>query len=118
MEIGICHFSPKGERLEESLICHTDFREESGEKKLRWMRRRKESLSDWTAYAFSHFDALVFIGAAGIAIRAIAPFVRDKLLDPAVICTDDGGRFVIPDMWEEPTRSPSRLPGGSMPLPC
>ena len=96
MEIGICHFSPKGERLEENLICHTDFREEPGEKKLRWMRRRKESLSDWTAYAFSHFDALVFIGAAGIAIRAIAPFVRDKLLDPAVICMDDGGRFVIP----------------------
>lgn len=45
---------------------------------------------------FQTSDAMVFIGACGIAVREIAPFVRDKTTDPAVICIDAAGRFVIP----------------------
>lgn len=45
---------------------------------------------------FAQDDALIFIGACGIAVRAIAPFVRDKRTDPAVLCVDELGRFVIP----------------------
>ena len=41
-------------------------------------------------------DALVFIGSAGIAVREIAPHVKDKRTDPAVITVDELGRFVIP----------------------
>ena len=41
-------------------------------------------------------DALLFIGACGIAVRAIAPLCRDKTVDPAVLVMDEMGRHIIP----------------------
>jgi precorrin-4 C11-methyltransferase len=41
------------------------------------------------------FDAWIFIGAMGICVRAIAPWVKDKYHDPAVVCIDSLGRTVI-----------------------
>lgn len=55
-----------------------------------------ESLGAWTAAQFSHADALVYISATGIAVRAIAPHVRDKFSDPAVVSVDEAGRFAVP----------------------
>lgn len=45
---------------------------------------------------FQWADAMVFVGSAGIAVREIAPFVRDKRTDPAVLSIDELGRYVIP----------------------
>ncbi|MBQ9347409.1 MAG: cobalamin biosynthesis protein [Oscillibacter sp.] len=59
-------------------------------------RREAVSLSGWTAEAFPAKRALVYVGAAGIAVRAIAPYVRDKSRDPAVVAVDEQGRFVVP----------------------
>jgi precorrin-4 C11-methyltransferase len=44
---------------------------------------------------WSDFDAFVFIGAMGICVRTIAPYVADKHSDPAVVCIDSTGRHVI-----------------------
>ena len=55
------------------------------------------TLADWTAARFSEQGgALVYIGAAGIAVRAIAPHLKNKASDPAVVALDEQGRFVIP----------------------
>ncbi|XTZ39863.1 cobalt-precorrin 5A hydrolase [Salmonella enterica] len=45
--------------------------------------------------AFHHGYSVVFIGATGIVVRAIAPLVNDKFLDPAVIVIDEHGQHVI-----------------------
>ena len=54
------------------------------------------SLSEWTAQAFTAHSAIIFVGALGIAMRTIAPFVKDKLADSPVIVIDDNAAFVIP----------------------
>ena len=41
------------------------------------------------------FDAFVFIGAMGICVRTIAPYIQDKHIDPAVVCIDSLGENAI-----------------------
>ncbi|MBR3231568.1 MAG: cobalamin biosynthesis protein [Lachnospiraceae bacterium] len=52
--------------------------------------------SEWTERYFGEAEALIFVGAAGIAVRSIAPHLKNKALDPAVVVVDEGGRFAIP----------------------
>jgi cobalt-precorrin 5A hydrolase len=42
------------------------------------------------------YDAIIAVMAAGIAVRNIAPLVRDKWEDPAVLVVDSGLNFAIP----------------------
>lgn len=51
--------------------------------------------ADWAGAGFAEADALVFCCAAGIAVRGIAPHVRSKKTDPAVLVVDETGRFVV-----------------------
>ena len=44
---------------------------------------------------WNDFDAFVFIGAMGICVRTIAPYITDKHEDPAVACVDSLGLNVI-----------------------
>ena len=53
------------------------------------------SVYELTARLFAHTDALVFVCACGIAVRAIAPLLKSKLTDPAVVVCDEAGRFSI-----------------------
>ena len=54
------------------------------------------SLREWTEQMFRKDRVLIFVGACGIAVRAIAPFVRNKAEDPAVLVMDEKGAFCIP----------------------
>ena len=54
------------------------------------------SLAEWTSVQFVQSDALIFVGAVGIAVRAIAPHCKSKTTDPAVVVVDECGRFAVP----------------------
>ena len=53
-------------------------------------------LSEWTGEQMAARHALIFIGACGIAVRAIAPWIMDKLHDSPVLVADEMGQYVIP----------------------
>ncbi len=50
----------------------------------------------WMEKIFSQYDCILFISAVGIAVRGIAPYVKDKFKDPAVVVVDENAKFVIP----------------------
>ena len=83
---AILYFTDKGaqmgEMLAEKLNCTAQ-------------KPPKGGLSAITEKLFHEVDALIFIGACGIAVRAIAPHVVRKTSDPAVIVLDEQGKHVI-----------------------
>lgn len=54
------------------------------------------SLNEWAKVQMEERNALLFIGACGIAVRAIAPYLTDKLHDSPVLVMDERGEYVIP----------------------
>ena len=54
------------------------------------------NLNEWAGKIFYNSEAIIFVSACGIALRAIAPYIKSKLQDPAVIVIDEKGKFVIP----------------------
>ena len=55
----------------------------------------RSPLNKWMGSVFDISDAIVIVGATGIAVRIIAPFIKSKSTDPAIISVDEKGQFVI-----------------------
>ena len=85
MKIRILSFTDRGETLARKLAGG-----------LGGLADRGISASEWTAAYFASCNALIFVGAAGIAVRSIAPHLKHKASDPAVVVVDEGGRYAIP----------------------
>lgn len=58
--------------------------------------KESDNLSEWTRQGFLEKEVIIFVGAMGIAVRKIAPFIESKLTDSPVIVVDELGKFVIP----------------------
>ena len=55
-----------------------------------------EPLQTFAEDGFKHYDGIIFIGACGIAVRAIAPWVKDKFEDVPVLVMDELSGVIIP----------------------
>ncbi len=80
----------KGIRPLEPFLCSDAGKERDGFIKV------NEPVGDWTETHFQPGNALIFVGALGIAVRSLSGLPKDKLQDCPVIVIDDNGRFVIP----------------------
>ena len=100
MNICLFCFSDKGAQLAEKLCMLLDTGYDRVHTTERLAREHgfvpHERLSADMGALFAENDALIFIGACGIAVREIAPHLKSKTSDPAVIVIDDQGRYVIP----------------------
>lgn len=56
---------------------------------------QKRGIKELTGELFDKYECIIFVSACGIAVRCIAPFLRSKFEDPAVLVVDDNGNNVI-----------------------
>ncbi|MFC2468683.1 MAG: cobalamin biosynthesis protein CbiG, partial [Negativicutes bacterium] len=56
---------------------------------------RYERLGDTVRTLFTQYDALIFCMAVGIVVRLIAPCLKSKLTDPAVVVVDERVHYAI-----------------------
>lgn len=108
MKVGIVSFSRRGTALGERLQAGLEekgwqaytfgkgrYMEEDRHMEESRTRRIDGPIGQWTGDNFSRFDAFIFVGACGIAVRSIAPFICHKTVDPAVVVVDERGRSAI-----------------------
>ena len=95
--IAIISISKQGNalaaRLAEELNGATSFTLRKWEQK--GFETIQGTLKSFCGELFQRYDFLVFIMASGIVVRSIAPWVKDKTSDPAVLVIDDNGNNVI-----------------------
>jgi cobalt-precorrin 5A hydrolase len=60
-----------------------------------WDAERFASIVDLTSAIFRECSGLIYIVPCGVAVRALAPHVRHKSQDPAVVVVDVGGRWAV-----------------------
>lgn len=106
MKLNIVAFTQNGMRLGERIF---DLAQKEGWEAKVFVKSRyvsvgegspvnsvETTLSEWAQQHIPDAEALIFIGAAGIAVRTIAPFIKSKTVDPAVLVLDEKGNYVIP----------------------
>ena len=103
MKISIISFTENGEKLSEMVSKKIGDRETelftkctyfSGDSER--VRKIDVPVACWAGEQMAKGNALIFIGACGIAVRAVAPHIVSKLSDSPVIVIDEKGEYVIP----------------------
>jgi cobalt-precorrin 5A hydrolase len=90
MKTAVVSFNSKGHIIAEKLnkLFKADlYRKNQGEENF--------NIYKLTNRLMQEYEAIIFISSTGIAVRAIAPFIKNKEVDPAVLVIDVFGKYVI-----------------------
>lgn len=102
MGVRIISFTEKGMELSNEIKRRWDseqielFTKCSAIKNRKEVRFVEQRIGEWAKEQMKEKHTLLFIGACGIAVRAIAPYVTDKLCDSPVLVMDERGAYIIP----------------------
>jgi len=97
-KIAIWALTPKGAALCTELtakMAHVDVFISANLKDASDSFTRFISLSKTFAQHFNAYDSHICIMSTGIVVRILAPLIKHKTVDPAVVVMDEGGRYVI-----------------------
>lgn len=94
--IAVISYTERGGQLNERLIKYLQSRGDvvvsyTGSQDMTFPSARSLLEQEW-----NRTNAFIFVGAMGIVVRQIAPFLKDKTKDPAVLVLDEAALFVIP----------------------
>ena len=98
MKIGIICFSLTGCETGEKIkqVLEQEGAEVRFAKKSKYIPDAEPvNVDAWTREQFAWASGIIFVGACGIAVRHIAPYIKSKKTDPAVLVVDECGKFVI-----------------------
>ena len=78
------------------LFCPEKFRSEGEQAAPGAVHCYAGKVGDQVPALFAAFDGIVAIVSLGAVVRLIAPHLKNKETDPAIVVIDEAGRFVIP----------------------
>jgi cobalt-precorrin 5A hydrolase len=87
-KLAIIAITEEGEKVAQELALSLK------ESRVHFLSRR-HSLKGMVEKIFNRYDGLIFIMALGIVIRVIAPYLKNKHVDPAVVVVDESRRYAI-----------------------
>ncbi len=96
--LAIWALTPKGANLAAKLakgLQNVDLHFSSNLKKSAASALRFNKLSDALQNYFNKYHGHIFIMSAGIVVRMIAPLIKSKINDPAVVVVDEAGQHAV-----------------------
>lgn len=97
MKIAVISLSNEGARIAAKLVNHWEACDVFLHADVTEMPRaqRFDRIVELARELFPLYQRLVFIAPIGAVVRAIAPCIRHKTVDPAVVAMDVGGRWAV-----------------------
>ena len=106
MNIRVISFTKNGMQLSirlaaswenaDEIVLYTKWKDDPDGEAMYPVRFAEQSIGAWAREQMQEKHVLLFIGSCGIAVRAIAPNLTDKLHDSPVLVMDEKGAYVIP----------------------
>lgn len=98
MKLAVVALTPQGLKLAQKVAKHYVSQCQiyyAGKTEAKNVKTFNQPLKELVQNLFRDFDQWLFIMSLGIVVRVIAPHIKDKYSDPAVVVMDEQGKHVI-----------------------